>query len=157
MHLAAILDVALCLWASIPIISYDLRYHLITNRSLLRFSGMVLLLKFVEFGGGVEMFIEIIQDGAKALVLFLIIYLLSGASMGLGDVKLAPILAALAGIGTAKGVAIWVSLIWIWGGVHALLSALRYRTFRQRIAFAPALFTGTLTYLAMGIWSSLPQ
>lgn len=157
MVLVAVLDTFLCFIAGVPIISYDLRHHLITNTSLRRFGLTVAVLKFMELGGGFGSLFQIIQDGIFALAMFLCIYWVSGSSMGLGDVKLAPILAILAGVGSIRDFIIWVSLIWIWGGVHAVLSALRYRTFHQRIAFAPALFTGTLTYLAMGIWSSLPQ
>lgn len=155
----AVLDFSLCLIASIRIISYDLRHHRITNSSLCRFAVAIVLLKFVEFivdAEGINL-LKSIQDAGIALALFLFIYWASGSSMGLGDVKLATVLAALAGLGSIRNFIFWFCAIWIWGGAHAFLVALRYRTFQRRIAFAPALFGGTLTYLAMKIWSSLPQ
>ncbi|MEK6647987.1 MAG: prepilin peptidase [Actinomycetota bacterium] len=154
-----LLDTALCLFASVHIISYDLRHHRITNLSLGRFILAIAALKFVESIAGAESvdFLGSIADAVVALALFTCIYYISGSSMGLGDVKLATVLAALAGLGSIRNFIFWICAIWIWGGVHASVIALRYRTFHRRIAFAPALFGGTLTYLAMRIWSSLPQ
>ena len=153
----AALDAGLCLIAAVPIVIYDLRHHLITNSSILAFGSAVLALKLIEsrvcFGAA----LGAIRDGASAFALFLVIYWVSGSSMGLGDVKLAPLLASLAGLGSFRNFILWISMIWMWGGVHALVSAFRNRTLHLRIAFAPALFAGTLTYLAVGIWSSLPQ
>jgi hypothetical protein len=151
------LDAALCLFAGVPIVLFDLRHHLITNSSLRHFGFALLVLKLIESKLHIGIFFGVFRDGLIALILFLCIYWLSGTSLGLGDVKLAGLLAALAGIGTIRNCIIWITIIWIWGGVHSLASAIRYRTLRRRIAFAPALFTGTLTYLAMRIWSSLPQ
>lgn len=155
----AVLDFTLCLIASIRIISYDLRHHRITNSSLGRFASAITVLKFVEWIVDAEDvdLLASITDAAIALALFLFIYWISGSSMGLGDVKLATVLAALAGLGSIRNFIFWFCAIWIWGGVHAFVVALGYRTFHRRIAFAPALFGGTLTYLAMRIWSSLPQ
>lgn len=159
MPVYAVLDFALCLIASLRIISYDLHHHLITNSSLRRFAFAIVLLKFVEFIVDTESvnLLGSIEDAVVALALFLSIYWISGSSMGLGDVKLATVLAALAALGSIRNFIFWFCAIWIWGGVHAFAVALRYRTFQRRIAFAPALFGGTLTYLATRIWSSLPQ
>jgi prepilin signal peptidase PulO-like enzyme (type II secretory pathway) len=151
------LEVSLCLIASVPIVLYDLRQHRITNSSLCRFGSAVFALRLAESFLGLNNFLGALLDGVSALVLFLAVYWISGRSMGLGDVKLALVLATLASPGTIRMFILWFSMIWIWGGVHAMTSAIRYRTIRRRIAFAPALFAGTLTYLAMGIWSSLPQ
>jgi len=153
----AALDAGLCLIAAVPIVIYDLRHHRITNLSILAFGTVLLALKLIESTVCFGVASRAIRDGATAFALFLVIYWLSGSSMGLGDVKLAPLLASLAGLGSFRNFILWISMIWMWGGVHALVSAFRNRTLHLRIAFAPALFAGTLTYLAVGIWSSLPQ
>jgi Flp pilus assembly protein protease CpaA len=151
------LEAVLCLTASVPIVLYDLRRHIITNSSLCKFSLAVLVLKATESLLGQSDFRQVLLTGASALALFLVLHWISGRSMGLGDVKLAVLLATLISPGSIHMFLLWISLIWIGGGVHALASAFRHRTIRRRIAFAPALFAGTLSYLAMGIWSSLPQ
>jgi hypothetical protein len=129
----------------------------ITNSSVLRFALAVLAIKLIESNLGFTTLWRVFQDFAWAFALFLAIYWLSGFSMGMGDVKLAPILAALAGLGSIRGLMIWVCIIWVWGGACAIFSTLKCRTLHRRIAFAPALIAGTVTYLAMGISSSLPQ
>ena len=151
------LEALLCLIASVPIVLYDLRRHIITNSSLCKFGLTALALKVAESLLGHSDFRRVLLTGTSALVLFLVLYWISGRSMGLGDVKLAVVLAILISPGYIHMFILWISLIWIWGGGHALASAIRYRTIRRRIAFAPALFAGTFSYLAMGIWSSLPQ
>lgn len=157
MPFCAVLDMTLCLMAGIHIISYDLRHHLITNSSLRRFILAIMALKFVESRIESVDVLGSIQDAAIGLTFFLCIYWASGSSMGLGDVKLATVLAALAGLGSVGNFIFWICAVWLWGGAHAFAVALRYRTFQQRIAFAPALFGGTVTYMAVRIWSSLPQ
>ena len=153
----AILEAVLCLTASVSIVLYDLRRHLITNFSLFCFGLSVLALKVSESLLRQDNFLGVILAGSSALILFLVIYWVSGKSMGLGDVKLAVVLAFLVNPGSIRMFFLWISMIWIFGGMHGLASAFRHRTIRRKIAFAPALFVGTFTYLAMGIWSSLPQ
>jgi len=150
-------DLLLLILAGVPIVLHDLRHHLITNSSLRRFASAVLAIKLIESLLGFTTLIRVFQDAAWAAALFLAIYWLSGSALGVGDVKLAPILAALAGLGSIRELMIWVCIIWAWGGACAFFSVLKWRTLHRRIAFAPALIAGTVTYLAMGISSSLPQ
>jgi leader peptidase (prepilin peptidase)/N-methyltransferase len=154
---SAILDAALCALAGIPIISYDVRHHLITNVAICRFCLGVLALKSIESLVNGGHLISAISGGLCSLGIFLGIYWLSGSSLGLGDVKLAAVLGSLVEPWSIRTLILWTLMIWLWGGAHALISAIWHKSFRERIAFAPSLIMGTLTYLAMGIWSSLPQ
>ena len=157
MPYSAILDVALCVLAGIPIISYDMRHHLITNVAICRFCLGTLALKSIEsFVDGAHL-IPAIRGGLCSLGIFLGIYWLSGSSLGLGDVKLAAVLGCLVESWSIQTLTLWTLMIWLWGAAHALIAAIWHQSFRERIAFAPSLIMGTLTYLAMGIWSSLPQ
>ena len=83
-------------------------------------------------------------------VLFVLLFLVSPASLGLGDVKLAPSVGLLLGWHGWHVVVLGVLAILVLGCVHGLVEALRARRLRGvDIAFGPAMILAPLVMCAL--------
>ena len=159
MTISSWIQVAILCLAGVFISFHDLRFHRIRNSSLIKFVFWKIafkILNWVCFNSPAD-FSEIIYALLVTFSIFLLLYFLSKGSLGMGDVKLAPLLAFLVEIENVENFILWFGHIWFWGGLHALGQLVATRKWRQNIAFAPALFLGSMSFVAIRMWGSLPQ
>ncbi|CAB4666963.1 MAG: hypothetical protein F2787_01915 [Actinobacteria bacterium] len=138
---------------------YDLRFHRIRNTDLLVFASLSVTLIGIDSVLHKRYFQcqKSLIFGALLFVLSFVVYCCFESSIGAGDIKLLPIVGFDLSYLTESNP--WQAIIWILlcGGLQGLLGFCRDRTFSQRIAFAPAIFLGSISYFAAGVWSHLTQ
>jgi len=134
---------------SVPL---DLRQRRIPNSMLvtLFFCEFVIVVVSGKLG-------KALVGGSAIFLVYLFVHTWSKKAIGAGDVKLVAVLGFGLAFTTLRESIIWTFSLWSFGAIHAVGAMVFRRSLRISIAFAPAIFLGTLTYLAAPIWSSLPQ
>ena len=123
--MASIISLPLVVFMLYRIAEHDLKTHLIRDFDL------VMLFIFLTF------FFEInLVYGVYYFALLLLLNILTRASIGFGDVKLALVLGSA--MNSIIQLVISVDVAWILGGVWALISK------RKSIPFAPAMILGAV-------------
>ena len=123
--MASIISLPLVVFMLYRIAEHDLKTHLIRDFDL------VMLFIFLTF------FFEInLVYGVYYFALLLLLNILTRASIGFGDVKLALVLGSA--MNSITQLVISVDVAWILGGVWALISK------RKSIPFAPAMILGAV-------------
>jgi leader peptidase (prepilin peptidase)/N-methyltransferase len=129
----------------------DAREHLLPDRFTLPLGGIVLLL-----GTAASILVRdwvmlgrVWACAGLAAVLFLAVHLANPATLGFGDVKLAPALGALTGLLSWGHPLLALVLTVLVAGVYALWVMIRTRNPRAHIAFGPAMLLGTAAALCV--------
>jgi len=148
-----ILQILLLAAISFPLCRYDILHHRILNSHLLKSAAILIPLTVV---------VELLQHGYldifRAMLCsaffgtaILIASIMSGMSLGMGDIKLITLLSAVLALTTLAQYMDWLVWVIACSGINLLFHVVRWRTIRGRIAFAPSLMVGTLVYLATRI------
>ena len=144
---------------ALPICVEDVRSHLIRNSHLkmMLIACFGLHLYFLSTKTERLNLLTLLLASASVLLLLVLLNHLFGDVMGYGDIKLLSLLFLILALTKVEDFILWISLIWLWGGLHCIAVYLRHRSIRRLIAFAPSIFLGTLTYLATRLTPLLPQ
>ena len=148
-----ILQILILAVISFPICKYDILHHRILNSHLLKSAAILIPFTVV---------VELLQHGyldiframlCSALfgIAILIASIMSGMSLGMGDIKLITLLSAVLALTTLVQYMDWLVWVIACSAINLLFHVVRCRTIRGRIAFAPSLMAGTLVYLATRI------
>lgn len=129
----------------------DARTHRLPNRlvAALALTTLSALLAGCLLAGQPDRAGRAALAGLATGALFLALHLAAPSGLGFGDVKLAPILGALAG-SLSWGHALLAAVLALFiGGLHAAVVLLATRNRRAHIAFGPALLLGTAVVLCL--------
>lgn len=136
------------IWSLVVLSFIDLEHKLLPNRIVLPTLGaaVVLLGLAAALGPGLGAWISALIAGGGAFVFFLILAIIAPGGMGMGDVKLSPILGmALGYLGPWERVFIGFLGAFILGALVGLgLMAIRRAGRKSQIPFGPSLAAGTL-------------
>ena len=133
-------------WVTPRLVAIDLAEHRLPDMIVLPGYPVVLATVLLQsWVGGVEP-IGVVLAGAGSGLVFLLLHAAGG--MGLGDVKLAPVLGALAGLAVPGGALVWIVLTFLVGGVAAAVVLVR-RGVGARMPFGPAMLLGAWAILLL--------
>ena len=135
----------------------DVKTHKIRNRSLLLFTGTMVVSSFIPSSAELNLL-----AGLQFLAVFSLLYVLSNSvresgGIGFGDVKLVAVLAFAFFDSGLQSLAIFFIALWLALLAHTSLYFLIYRTIPRRIALAPDIFLASGLYLYAPIALLLPQ
>jgi len=135
----------------------DVKTHKIRYRSLLLFTGTMVVSSFIPSSAELNLL-----AGLQFLAVFSLLYVLSNSvresgGIGFGDVKLVAVLAFAFFDSGVQSLAIFFIALWLALLAHTSLYFLIYRTFPRRIALAPDIFLASGLYLYAPIALLLPQ
>ncbi|MCX6435080.1 MAG: hypothetical protein NTY21_03175 [Actinobacteria bacterium] len=150
---AQILQLLIFAVISFPISNYDILHHRILNSHLLKSAAILIPFTVV---------VELLQHGYLDIframlcstlfgIVILIASIMSGMSLGMGDIKLITLLSAVLALTTVAQYMDWLVWVIACSGISLLFHVVRCRTVKGRIPFAPSLMAGTLVYLATRI------
>jgi Flp pilus assembly protein protease CpaA len=135
----------------------DVKTHKIRNRTLLLFTGTIVVSSFIPSSAELNPF-----AGIQFLTIFSLLHVLSNSvresgGIGFGDVKLVAVLAFAFFDSGVQSLAIFFIALWLALLAHTSLYFLIYRKFPRRIALAPDIFLASGLYLYAPIALLLPQ
>ncbi len=134
----------------IPISFKDIRDHKIYNRDLLSCSVAILPMTiFTQICA--NHYWRLGQSFLYTLGFSLILFAIASfksAPVGMGDVKLLVLVSFALSLYSLNQYQNWLLWVMVVGSIIAIFHTVRWHTMGTRIAFAPAVFVGTLAYLA---------
>lgn len=140
------------------LIVVDAEHHRLPNRLLYPAGAAVLMLLALAAGvrGDWWPYLRAVEAGAVVYVVFLALALMSPKSLGMGDVRLAAVLALLLGFHSWLLVYVGLFAGFLLGAVTAVvLLAARRATRKTALPFGPALIVGALAVLAAAAGGAL--
>ena len=131
----------------------DARTHRLPNVWVARLSAtcafFLTLATFASIGAGTFLGFRWILAAVCGAVVFIALRWMTAQGLGLGDVKLAPVLCAMCAVVSWGHVVLAGVLMCLIAGVHALIVMIATRNPRAFIAFGPAMLCGTGLALAL--------
>jgi leader peptidase (prepilin peptidase)/N-methyltransferase len=131
-------------WVTPRLVTIDVAEHRLPDAIVLPGYPVVLAAVLLQSWLAKGEPIGVVLAGAGCAAVFLLLHAAGG--MGLGDVKLAPLLGALAALALPGGALVWVVLTFLVGGGAAAVVLVRRGT-GARMPFGPAMLLGAWAVL----------
>jgi leader peptidase (prepilin peptidase)/N-methyltransferase len=133
-------------WVTPRLVAIDLAEHRLPDAIVLPGYPAVLATVLLQSWASDDEPMGAVLAGAGCGLVFLLLHAAGG--MGLGDVKLAPLLGALTALAMPGGALVWVVLTFLAGGAAATVVLVR-RGARARMPFGPAMLLGAWAVLLL--------